>query len=106
MLNEILSLKKSADGFISEICKGCKSVELLKIDFKRWYYIFHLYSEPKSLKANSIISASPAANIASVAMNDHEIWSSHRKPGGNGEIENGNENTVLNGIIRDIETLK
>ena len=106
LLNEILSLKKSADGFISEICKGCKNVELLKIDFKRWYYIFHLYSEPKSLKANSIISASPAANIASVAMNDHEIWSSHRKPGGNGEIENGNENTLLNGIIRDIDTLK
>ena len=67
---------------------------------------FSFVLEPKSLKANSIISASPAANIASVVMSDHEIWSLHRKPDGNGEIENGNENTVLNGIIRDIETLK
>ena len=48
-------------------------LNLLKIDFKRWYYIFHLYLEPKSLKANSIASASPVANTASAAMDDHEI---------------------------------
>ena len=106
LLNEILSLKKSADQYVSEIGKDSTSVELLKIDFKRWYYIFHLYLEPKSLKANSIASASPVANIASAAMNDHEIWSSHRKSDGNGEFENAKENTVLNGIIKDVETLK
>ena len=102
LLNEILSFKKNVDMYIKKLCNRS-----LPIDWKRWYYIFHLYLEPKVSKSNSVIAASPEANEASSAMKDYEKWSSHRR------MNNGNEkdgdgkdrNDLIKGMKEDMKVL-
>ena len=102
LFDEIMAFKKETESYILKLCN-----KKMSIDYQRWYYIFHLYLEPKATKSNSIIAASADANLASSSMDDYEKWSLHRCTNytDNDNVKGDNRSYLIHQLKKDLNEL-
>ncbi len=100
LLGEIMAFKKETESYIRKLCN-----KKMTIDYQRWYYIFHLYLEPKATKSNSIIAASVDANLASSSMDDSENWSLHRCTNYTNNVKGDNCSILIQQMKKDLNEL-